>query len=272
MTPPSTLPPQQAATSPGPPTSSATPPSTPTTSTTRLDTHRLPLLPNQLDRPITDDHLEKLTLVGLQEATTLGYQFRQRYPHLHTNKIWSSTAERTTKSAQGFISGYTNNQTHMDLISVPEIPATAVPTKIPSQKPTPPLITRLNHLAPTFNFTSSDITAMFELCGYETVIRGSSPFCSPHLFTPTEWLSFEYANDLMYFHNTGYGRPLSPVLGFPWVNASYSLLASNTSDQDIYVSFTHREVPPTVVTALGLFNNSAYSGRITLMRVCPWGR
>ena len=37
---------------------------------------------------------------------------------------------------------------------------------------------------------------MFELCGYETVIRGSSPFCSLDLFTPNEWLGFEYMNDV----------------------------------------------------------------------------
>jgi acid phosphatase len=101
---------------------------------------------------------------------------------------------------------------------------------------------------------------MFELCGYETVIRGFSPFCSPDLFTAAEWLAFEYGNDLMYFHNTGYGRDLSPAIGFPWLNATRSILADESAAQDLYVSFTHRELPPTVLTALGLFNNSAYSG------------
>lgn len=81
--------------------------------------------------PVSDDHLEKLTLVGLQEATTLGYQFRQRYPHLHTDKVWASTAERTTRSAQGFISGYTNNQTHVDLITVAESNTTGADSLTP---------------------------------------------------------------------------------------------------------------------------------------------
>ncbi|RAL00140.1 putative histidine acid phosphatase [Aspergillus ibericus CBS 121593] len=238
--------------------------------------------------PITDDHLEKLTRVGLQEATTLGAQFRQRYPDLHTDKVWASTAERTTKSAQGFITGYTHNQTHLDLVSVAESDTTGADSLTPYKSCpaysssygssyeetfinhyTAAITARLNLLAPTFNFTSDDITAMFELCGYETVIRGSSPFCSSTLFSSSEWLSFEYANDIMYFHNTGYGRPLSPVLGFPWVNASYSLLSANTTDQDIYVSFTHREVPPTVATALGLFNNSAYSGADNINETMP---
>ena len=131
---------------------------------------------------------------------------------------------------------------------------------------------RLNAEAPSFNFTQDDITGMFELCGYETVIRGSSPFCSLQLFTPDEWLGFEYANDLMYFYNTGYGRDLSPSLGFPWVNASVAALDDDSQSQDLYVSFTHREFPPTVLTTLGLYNNSAYTGANKVNETMPLDR
>ena len=119
---------------------------------------------------------------------------------------------------------------------------------------------RFNAQAPAFNFTKDDIVGMQELCGYETVIRGSSPFCNLDLFSPNEWLSFEYMNDLMYFQNTGYGNPVSGTIGFPWLNASTSLLFADEAEQDLYVSFTHRELPPTVLVAMGLFNNSAYTG------------
>jgi acid phosphatase len=101
-------------------------------------------------------------------------------------------------------------------------------------------------LAPGFNFTADDIVGMQELCGYETVIRGSSPFCDLDVFSPNEWL--------------GYGNEISGVLGFPWMNATAGLLASDDSSQDLYVSFTHRELPPTVLVAMGLFNNSANTG------------
>jgi acid phosphatase len=134
---------------------------------------------------------------------------------------------------------------------------------------TKPIIARLQAQAPAFNFTSDDIVAMFELCGYETVIRGSSPFCSLDLFTANEWLAFEYGNDLMYFHNTGYGRELSPSIGFPWLNATAAILANDSAAQDLYVSFTHRELPPTVLTALGLFNNSAYTGAHAVNATMP---
>lgn len=99
-----------------------------------------------------------------------------------------------------------------------------------------------------------------QLCGYETVIRGSSEFCSLDLFYQNDFLSFEYMNDIMYHYNTGYGNEISGVLGFPWLNASVSSLLGNKSDQDLYVSFTHRELPPTVIVALGLFNNSDPGG------------
>ena len=100
---------------------------------------------------------------------------------------------------------------------------------------------------------------MQELCGYETVIRGSSPFCDLDVFSPNEWLGFEYMNDIRYHYNSGYGSPIAGVLGYPWLNATAESLLSDQA-QDIYVSFTHRELPPTVLVAMGLYNNSAFSG------------
>lgn len=101
---------------------------------------------------------------------------------------------------------------------------------------------------------------MQELCGYETVIRGNSSFCNLDVFTPNDWLNFEYTNDIQYHYNTGYGNDISGVLGFPWVNATAGTLLADQAEQDIYVSFTHRELPPTVLVAMGLFNNSGNTG------------
>lgn len=125
---------------------------------------------------------------------------------------------------------------------------------------TTPIMTRFHELAPEFNFTADDIVGMQQLCGYETVIRGSSPFCSLDVFSPNDWLGFEYTNDIQYFYNAGYGNQISGTLGFPWVNATSSLLMADEAGQDLYVSFTHRELPPPVIVALGLFNNSEFSG------------
>ncbi|GFF88508.1 acid phosphatase PHO1 [Aspergillus udagawae] len=240
--------------------------------------------------PITEAHIEKLTRVGLQESMMFGVNIHDKYPDFKTpKKVWTSTAERTVKTAQGFVLGFTGNQTtQIDLTHVGEYKHAAANSLTPyascpaysssygSKQSsefvshyTKPIIARLHAQAPSFNFTADDIVAMFELCGYETVIRGSSPFCSLDIFSPNEWLAFEYGNDLMYFHNTGYGRELSPAIGFPWLNATRTILADDSAAQDLYVSFTHRELPPTVLTALGLFNNSAYSGAYDVNATMP---
>ena len=128
------------------------------------------------------------------------------------------------------------------------------------EKWTAPVLARLNDKAPAFNFTADDVIAMQEMCGYETVLRGSSAFCSTDLFSPDEWLSFEYSEDIFYHYAVGYGNELSGPIGFPWVNETLNLLSADKASQDLYISFTHRELPPTVLVAMGLFNNSEFGG------------
>jgi acid phosphatase len=73
------------------------------------------------------------------------------------------------------------------------------------------------------------------------------------------------ANDLNYHRSLGYGNEYAATLGMPWVSASARLLtgeadttATNSSagKQHVFISFTHREEPPYIVTALGLYNES----------------
>ena len=104
----------------------------------------------------------------------------------------------------------------------------------------------------SFNWTADDVFAAQSLCGYDTVIRNMtiSGFCN--LFSESEWLDYEYANDLMYHRSLGYGNDLAPVLGLPWVSASTRILSgsANTSPsnaaagkQQLFIGFTHREGP-----------------------------
>ncbi|KAG9236770.1 histidine phosphatase superfamily [Amylocarpus encephaloides] len=237
--------------------------------------------------PITDEEQEMLTRSGKLEATKLGVDIAQRYQGLRTpKKIWTSTAERTVKSAKSFTQGLADDTDDMSVVEISEgeeegadslTPYKGCPaysSKAGSNESsefldvyTKPVIGHFNSAAPAFNFTAKDVYAMSLLCGYETVIRGSSPFCNLEVLSPNEWLGFEYTNDIQYHYNTGYGNPTSGAIGFPWVNATLnSLMATQnnmsnaTADQDLYISFTHRELPPTVLVALGLFNNSAFSG------------
>ncbi|KAF2199626.1 phosphoglycerate mutase-like protein [Delitschia confertaspora ATCC 74209] len=241
--------------------------------------------------PISDPELEKLTKVGELEAFQLGVDISLRYPGLKSpKKLWTSTAERTVKSARSFMGGLVERLNETELVEVSEgkeegadslTPykgcaqySSSAGSKQSSQYEeiyTKPIIERFHNLAPGFNFTADDIVGMQELCGYETVIRGSSPFCDLEVFSPNEWLAFEYKNDIQYHYNTGYGNPVSPVIGFPWLNATAGLLLSDKTDdaQDIYASFTHRELPPTVLVAMGLFNNSAFSGADNINTTMP---
>ncbi|KIW19505.1 hypothetical protein PV08_00077 [Exophiala spinifera] len=225
---------------------------------------------------------EHVTRVGKLEAAQLGVEVSFRYPNFRAPRnVWASTAQRTVVSAESFIRGYETADNNISLVQIYESEEGGANTLTPydscpvysssagseqSQrylsKWTKPYLSRLNHVFSSFNFTADDMVGMMELCGYETVIRGSSPFCSLDLFPPDAWLSFEYTNDLMYFYNTGYGQPVGGYIGFPWVNATMGLLSSDgaSSPQDLYVSFTHREFPPTVLVALGLFNNTDFIG------------
>jgi hypothetical protein len=66
--------------------------------------------------PIEDEDLEELTKVGEMEAFALGSQVRVRYPSFkEPKKVWTSTAERTVKSAQSFVQGL-NNSTEVDQV------------------------------------------------------------------------------------------------------------------------------------------------------------
>ncbi|KAI0976450.1 histidine acid phosphatase [Xylaria arbuscula] len=231
--------------------------------------------------PITEAEQELLTRVGRVEAAQLGATLSFRYPNLKLpTHIWTSSAERTEKSAQSLVRGLETDDDGIRVISIYEsekaganslTPYSSCPAYSSSagsdqssvylKKFTAPITARLNSLVPEFNFTSNDVYGMMELCGYESVIRGSSPFCNLDLFSPDDWLGWEYTADIMYHYNVGYGNQVSGYVGLPWLNATANLLLGNgIGNEDMYISFTHRELPPMVVVAMGLFNNSAFGG------------
>ncbi|KAI2602557.1 histidine acid phosphatase [Hypoxylon sp. NC1633] len=234
--------------------------------------------------PLTEAEQELLTRVGRLEAAQLGVTLSFRYPNLRQpSRIWTSSAERTVKSAQSLARGLELDENGIDVVSIYEsekaganslTPYKSCPAYSSSfgsdqsavylEKFTKPIAARLNAVVPSFNFTGNDIYGMMELCGYESVIRGSSPFCDLALFSPDDWLGWEYTADVMYHYNVGYGNHISGVVGLPWLNASANLLLGDSLDeQDITVSFTHRELPPMVFVAMGLFNNSEFGGSET---------
>lgn len=231
--------------------------------------------------PITDPELELLTRGGKLEAAQLGLVLSFRYPNLKLpSHVWTSSAERTFESAQALVRSFEKDEDQIRVVSIDEskesganslTPYKSCPAYSPAtgsdqsaeflKRFTKPILARLNHQAPGFNFTANDVYGMMQLCGYETVIRGTSPFCNLGLFPPNNWLGWEYTADIQYHYNVGYGNRISGHVGLPWFNSTANLLLDNGFDlEDLYISFTHRELPPMVLVAMGLFNNSAFGG------------
>ncbi|KAK0648723.1 histidine phosphatase superfamily [Cercophora newfieldiana] len=242
--------------------------------------------------PVSEAEEELLTRMGKLEATELAISLSFRYPGLKMpQRVWASSAERTVKSAQALIRGFELEENTIGLVVIEEskttganslTPYKSCPAYSPStgskqssvflKRFAKPIVARLNALAPSFDFTADDVYGMMELCGYESVIRGSSPFCNLDLFSPDEWLAWEYTADIMYHYNTGYGSSVSGVIGLPWFKAAADLLMGSndsTNAQDLYVSFTHRELTPTVLVAMGLFNNSEPGGAGCVNKTMP---
>ncbi|EON98437.1 putative histidine acid protein [Phaeoacremonium minimum UCRPA7] len=252
---------------------------------TSIDWSKIPAL-SFLDSwtpPLSEAEQELLTRVGKLEATQLGVSLSFKYPGFKLpKKVWTSSAERTFESAKALVRGFEMDDDTISVVSIYESEEGGADTLTPYdscpkysssagsdqaavylEKFTKPIIARLTDAAPDFNFTAQDIYGMMELCGYESVIRGKSPFCDLDLFTPDDWLGWEYTADVMYHYNVGYGNEVTGVIGLPWLNATAGLLMADMGSehvQDLYVSFTHRELPPTVLVAMGLFNNSAFGG------------
>ncbi|KAI4859474.1 histidine acid phosphatase [Hypoxylon rubiginosum] len=236
-----------------------------------LANHTSPLTP--------DSEPELLTKIGELEATEFASKFAERYPNLKTpSKVWASSAARTYNTGKAFASGIETADHPIEVVKVNEglqdgannlIPWRACPeyrevgidiTEPFREKFAKPIKARFNALAPEYNFTTTDVVGMMLLCGYEAAIQGNSPFCSLDLFGPDDWLGWEYADDIRYNYDAGYGNYVAGPIAFPWVNATANLLFQETAEEDMYVSFTHRTLPSMSLAVLGLFNNTAFVG------------
>lgn len=239
---------------------------------------------NPIDDP--ESQMEQITPQGSKDSMKVGKHLLSRYPKLvpTTKKIYADTKSRTQDTAAAFIKVFPQN------VEIEEINLnrSSFQTQDPhkacsafSKKPgdeematfvsryTAPIVARLQRYAPV-NLTQTDIMGMQQLCGYESAITGKkSDICD--VFTDHEWMSYEYAWDLKYSYMVGHGNPLSPYLGFPWLNTTFQLMEKfhrprhsgpvggevpDDDGQRFFLAFTHREVPPFIATALGLFNSS----------------
>lgn len=86
----------------------------------------------------------------------------------------------------------------------------------------PAIVRRLNDENPALMTTAAEVYVMQEICGFETLAKGQSDWCS--VFSHEEMEKFEYARDVLHFYRSGPGNRYAAGMGWLWLNASTSLL------------------------------------------------
>lgn len=211
------------------------------------------------DNPSKD--LEHLTATGpyagTLDAFTTGVRFRTRYEHLlpkgSSTRLWASDSERVIQTARYFSSGLFGLDWETDgaaeLQVIPETPDRRADTLTPGdtclryvddteqghdkgvnmlarfhETYIPAIADRLSakEQNPNIRFSNLEIFSMQEMCGFEIMTRGSSPWCD--VFSEEDWDNFEYARDLIHYYRAGPGNPYAGAMGWLWLNATTTLL------------------------------------------------
>ena len=221
---------------------------------------------------------------GTVQAFTTGHRLRQRYGHLlnptRPTNFWSCSSPRDIATAEWFADGFfganwsTNHAAELHII--PETCNRGADTLTPGitclryvedksfghnegysklglwqNKFTKPIARRLSVDSGGFVFSSLDIYSLMEICGFETLVRGDSPWCD--VFTREEWLDFEYGRDLLHFYRAGPGNKYAGAMGWLWLNATQDLLSQGGTG-GVYFSFVHDGDIMPVLAALGIYS------------------
>ncbi|KAK4569505.1 hypothetical protein LTR86_003268 [Recurvomyces mirabilis] len=222
---------------------------------------------------------------GTLEAFNTGVKLRTRYEHLldyaiehNETALWASGSKRVVETAQYFAAGMYGLewQNTSRLHIIPETEGRGGDTLTAGKTCfrylhnadefgrqygyrmwnewrevyLPAISRRLQEQNPAMNFTTSEVYSMQELCGFETIAKGSSKWCD--VFTHDEWLQFEYARDVLHYYRTGPGNPYSSSIGWLWLNATTTLLQQGPATGTLFFSFVHDGDIVPMVTALDL--------------------
>ncbi|KAL4995567.1 histidine phosphatase superfamily [Aspergillus recurvatus] len=104
--------------------------------------------------------------------------------------------------------------------------------------------------------TNVEIFSMQEMCGFETLVRGSSPWCD--VFSREDWENFEYARDLVHYYRAGPGNPYAGAMGWLWLNATAGLLQQGPGAGPLFFSFVHDGDIAPFIEALDIMEDPKY--------------
>jgi hypothetical protein len=92
------------------------------------------------------------------------------------------------------------------------------------------------------NFTTTDVSIMPYLCGFESQITGTlSPWCG--VFSDAELKQYEYSQDLRYYYGMGPGTDLPSKMMLPYLNAMVGMLAQGPGINGTFANGTSFTLP-----------------------------
>lgn len=202
-------------------------------------------------------------------AFTTGVKFRTRYedliPRDSRTRLWASDSGRVIDTARHFASGFFGldweSSEKAQLQVIPESFERGADTLTPGdtclryledpirghdnglemlvqfqETYIPAIANRLIHEdnIGLNNLSNEEVYGMQEMCGFELMVRGTSPWCE--IFTKQDWYNFEYARDLLLYYRAGPGNPYTGAMGWLWLNATTGLLHEGPMAGNIFLS------------------------------------
>jgi hypothetical protein len=107
----------------------------------------------------------------------------------------------------------------------------------------PPILERIQTMITgDLNFTTTDVSIMPYLCGFESQITGTlSPWCG--VFSDAELKQYEYSQDLRYYYGMGPGTDLPSKMMLPYLNALVRMLAQGPGINGTFANGTSFTLP-----------------------------
>lgn len=206
---------------------------------------------------------------GTLEAFGTGTKLRGRYEELlslaverNQTSLWASGSKRVIETARYFATGFygIDWEEVATLHVIPETADLGADTLTPGDtcknyhdnvddyghdhgyrmldkiksSYLPAIADRFRSQNPNITFSNAEIYIMQEICGFEILSKGHSPWCD--VFTHEEWRQFEYARDLLHYYRCGAGNRYGANMGWLLLNATTNLLEQGPDAGPLFLS------------------------------------